>query len=198
MWEKIKFFPNFVLTSGLFTGIIISVTLWGVDMVLALKQIFDVVGESQSIDYPLVISDCEIGGLPVFEKPIPVKGRVYNRAGIVMLEVSCEVTMHLCCDRCLTVFDRSQTLPVSHILVTELHSDADTDDEYVVVEEDMTLDLDELLRADILLSLPSKILCKEDCKGLCSVCGGNRNEKECHCEEKSIDPRLQILGDLLK
>ena len=62
----------------------------------------------------------------------------------------------------------------------------------------MTLDLDELLRADILLSLPSKILCKEDCKGLCSVCGADRNKQECHCEEKSVDPRLEILGDLLK
>ena len=54
-------------------------------------------------------------------------------------------------------------------------------DEYVVTEGD-SLDLDELVIQDILLQLPSKMLCKEDCKGLCSVCGTDLNFNECNCK----------------
>ena len=163
-------------------------------MLLSLKQLFEVGGESQPLDFSLDLPDCELGGVKLFPQPVSVKGSVFNRAGIVTLQATCDMTMHLVCDRCLTEFERKVSLPVSHILVQSTNTD---NDEYVVVE-DMTLDLDELLRADILLSLPSKILCKEDCKGLCSVCGADRNKQECHCEEKSVDPRLKILGDLLK
>mgnify|MGYP001091754997 FL=1 len=59
------------------------------------------------------------------------------------------------------------------------------------------LDLEELARTDILLELPTKVLCSEDCKGLCSQCGKNLNEGECSCEKKQIDPRLAILSQLL-
>lgn len=60
------------------------------------------------------------------------------------------------------------------------------------------LDLDDLALSDILLALPVKNLCKEDCKGLCPVCGVNRNTETCECLKKQVDPRLEKLGELLK
>ncbi|MBR2488852.1 MAG: DUF177 domain-containing protein, partial [Clostridia bacterium] len=45
--------------------------------------------------------------------------------------------------------------------------------------------------------LPMKHLCSEKCKGICSKCGKNLNDGKCECPEKEIDPRLQILADLL-
>lgn len=62
--------------------------------------------------------------------------------------------------------------------------------------EDMHFDLDELLREDILLSLPTKVLCKSDCKGLCPMCGADLNNGPCGCK-KPVDPRLAVLQDLL-
>ena len=69
-------------------------------------------------------------------------------------------------------------------------------DAYIQVDSG-SLDLDELLRADILLELPTKYLCREDCKGLCAVCGKNLNDGPCNCNLHQIDPRLEVLKQLI-
>lgn len=56
--------------------------------------------------------------------------------------------------------------------------------------------LEDVLREQVLLSLPVRTLCKEDCKGLCPRCGQNRNSQACSCDEGSNDPRWAALGDL--
>jgi uncharacterized protein len=56
--------------------------------------------------------------------------------------------------------------------------------------------LEDVLREQVLLSLPVRTLCKEDCKGLCPRCGANRNSQECSCEAAQADPRWDALGDL--
>ena len=57
------------------------------------------------------------------------------------------------------------------------------------------LDLAEYLRQSFLMSLPFKVLCREDCRGLCPVCGVDRNYEECRCKEENIDPRLRVLEE---
>ena len=56
--------------------------------------------------------------------------------------------------------------------------------------------LEDVLREQVLLSLPVRTLCKEDCKGLCPHCGANRNSQACTCDEGSKDPRWEALADL--
>src|SRR5215213_1677197 len=60
------------------------------------------------------------------------------------------------------------------------------------------VDLDELVREQILLALPSRHLCREDCKGLCQKCGANLNDAPCSCEQGEVDPRWAALADLKK
>ena len=62
----------------------------------------------------------------------------------------------------------------------------------------MKLDLDELVYSEVVVSVPMKHLCKEDCKGICEKCGKNLNEGECGGPKREIDPRLSALADLLK
>ena len=62
----------------------------------------------------------------------------------------------------------------------------------------MKLDVDELVYTEVVLSLPTKHLCKDTCKGLCDMCGKNLNEGDCDCVKTEIDPRLSALADLLK
>lgn len=59
-----------------------------------------------------------------------------------------------------------------------------------------TIDLDPIVREQVLLALPMHAVCKEDCKGLCGVCGQNLNEKACGCQTKVVDPRLAALKDI--
>jgi uncharacterized protein len=56
--------------------------------------------------------------------------------------------------------------------------------------------LEDVLREQVLLSLPVRTLCKPDCKGLCPRCGKNRNLEACSCEEASSDPRWEALAGL--
>ena len=56
--------------------------------------------------------------------------------------------------------------------------------------------LEDVLREQVLLSLPVRTLCKPDCKGLCPRCGKNRNLEACSCEEGSSDPRWEALAGL--
>ena len=59
-----------------------------------------------------------------------------------------------------------------------------------------SLSLEDVLREQVLLSLPVRTLCKPDCKGLCQRCGANRNSQACSCEEGPSDPRWEALAGL--
>jgi uncharacterized protein len=69
----------------------------------------------------------------------------------------------------------------------------DADREYF---DGRVIDLDPIVREQVLLALPVSVLCKDDCKGLCSVCGQDLNEAECGCERKVVDPRLAVLKSI--
>ncbi len=82
----------------------------------------------------------------------------------------------------------------SHILVLSLNRE---DNDELIVIPDGQLDLAELAGADILLELPTSMVCDEGCKGLCPECGANLNEGDCGCRPSAGDPRLAKLRELL-
>ncbi|GAC1446408.1 MAG: DUF177 domain-containing protein [Pyrinomonadaceae bacterium] len=108
------------------------------------------------------------------------------------------------CDRCLG----AAQFPVdAKFQVTYTPSDAHADTEaHELHAEDLTrviyengvIDLDELAREQVLLELPTRILCREDCKGLCPACGANLNEGACNCPTKDVDSRWSALAALKK
>ena len=69
------------------------------------------------------------------------------------------------------------------------------EDEYVIAEG--VIDLNLLVNDAVMLSLPIRHLCAEDCRGLCQVCGINLNSGDCGCIRETIDPRLEVLRTLL-
>lgn len=69
----------------------------------------------------------------------------------------------------------------------------DADREYF---DGRTIDLDPIVREQVLLALPASVVCKDDCKGLCPRCGQDLNEAECGCERKVVDPRLAVLKSI--
>jgi len=146
-------------------------------MKINLKQLFNITGESKSISYsiqPEQLSDLK--GC-AFSEPVRIEGRIYNRAGVVYLDYNAGFTSLLTCDRCLSEFEREYSFDFSHIVVPSVSAD---NDEYIVADGE-SIEMNEIAITDILLQLPSKILCKEDCKGLCMMCGCNLNVSECNC-----------------
>ena len=146
-------------------------------MAIDLKQLYDIVGEKLAINYEVDIHELnDVKGYS-FSRPITINGAIVNRAGVVTLNYTAAFTLHACCDRCLIGFDRDYSFDFEHTVVRSMNG---YNDEYVVTESDK-LDMDELVLTDCLLQLPSKMLCKEDCLGLCPCCGTDLNENECDC-----------------
>ena len=75
-------------------------------------------------------------------------------------------------------------------------AELEADDLAVSVFDGEVIDIDELLREQVILALPSRALCREDCKGLCPVCGIDKNLKDCECESHPVDPRWTALNGL--
>ena len=146
-------------------------------MNIQLRQLFDIVGECVEIDYSISLDELKDISAYSFASPVTIKGKIQNRAGVVRLTYESRAELALECDRCLTQFVREFCYSFEHILVASTNTD---DDEYVVCPNNI-LDLNELAVSDLLLQLPTKILCKDDCKGLCYTCGKNLNEGECSC-----------------
>ncbi len=149
--------------------------------------------KSLPIDTEWDFSQVEFYGMYPFKSPVRIVGEITNRAGVVRLTARVTFTFDGQCDRCLSPFARDYDIAIDHILVTALENE---DSDYVLLEN-YQLALDDLVQADILLELPYKNLCREDCRGLCPQCGKNLNEGLCGCTTKSVDPRLAVLQQLL-
>ena len=147
-------------------------------MILNLKQLYQNVGMRIEINYQIEQSSLvDYSGI-IFSTPISVNGDIVNRTGIVTLNFTVDFTLKHCCDRCLREFNRDYSYKFKHVIVKSLNTDTD---DYIVSDGDK-LDLDELAISDLFLQLPSKTLCSEDCKGLCSICGTDLNVSECNCK----------------
>jgi uncharacterized protein len=164
-------------------------------MILALKQVFAAEGLKIDFDYELSLSGYEFpaGEFP-FKAPVRVAGKVENRAGVVGLSANAEFDYHTRCNRCFEEITEHMTIPIENVLVKSLSGEGADD---MLVVEDEQLDLDELVTAYIVLALPLKNLCREDCKGLCPACGKNLNEGDCGCVAKEAVSGLSQLKELL-
>ena len=164
-------------------------------MVLDLKPVFIGDNERLTFDFQLDLSGMDISGVCPFRSPIRVKGEVAGKAGIVTLSAIVEYVYQGPCDRCSQPVSVSRQVPVTTTVVRELFGE---EDDRFLVCENMRLDADSLFTEEVLLSLPMKFLCQEDCRGICLNCGQNLNEEHCGCSRKESDPRLEKLRQLIR
>jgi uncharacterized protein len=133
---------------------------------------------------------------------VKVEGKL--KRGIAQTDVQGRISAEIEseCNRCLQSAEMSLEFPFDAVFVTaenytqEKEAQLGADDLEVSVFEGDKIDLTELVREQILLNLPTQVLCREDCKGLCQKCGANLNLIDCNCEEEEIDPRWAVLKNL--
>lgn len=133
-----------------------------------------------------------------------IRARIKRRGERIDLRGHIRARAEVDCDRCLKVVDVPVETDFDAAFVPATMN-ADVDKEAELRDEDLdvsvfdgeTIDVDELVREQILLALPLHALCADDCKGLCPTCGTNKNtDASCGCEQKEIDPRWTVLKDL--
>ncbi len=152
-------------------------------------------GEVKRMDIDYMLSPEQIDGV-VFSSDARVVGFITDSAGYMRLTLKAELNFHGECARCLApvngVFslDFLRTVVTEEMLTEEMQDELD--DEYVLLNGS-ELDVDLALREELLLSFPTRLLCSEDCLGLCPYCGRPKKDGDCGCTGKEIDPRLAVL-----
>ncbi len=152
-------------------------------------------GEVSRIEIDYMLSPEQMDGIR-FDSDARVVGCMTDNAGYMRLKLKAELNYHGECARCLAPVDGVFSLDFERTVVAEgSMSEEQLDEmaeEYVALRDGM-LDVDEPLREELLLSFPSRLLCAEDCLGLCPHCGKPKREGECGCSGKEIDPRWAAL-----
>lgn len=165
-------------------------------MLLGLSKIIDCPGGVIPFEMTLDMSQETFGGSQPAKEPVKCRGQVRNTAGVLVLTGALTTRLHGICDRCAVEFQREVEFPVEAVLVSELSSEEDADPWTFLLEGECA-DLDDIMTTTFVLNMDTKLLCKEDCKGLCTICGKNLNDGSCHCQPEP-DPRFAALKQFLK
>ena len=166
-------------------------------MRINLKDIIHRSDGSIPFEFTMDLSDlCFNGSYPI-QNPVKAEGKVVNNAGALTLYASVATVLQLQCDRCLKEFSREKVVEVESLVADHLDNELSEENDEILLMEGTELDLEDALRTAFILDMDTKILCSEDCKGLCAQCGADLNLGPCKCG-KEIDPRLAVLAKLLE
>lgn len=127
-----------------------------------------------------------------FIKPITLEGELFLTGDIINLEGNICSELSLPCSRCFVNFSHTINVPIHEKFSANPEN---KDDDIILIDGD-TIDITNVIKNNIIMSLPIKKLCKDDCKGLCQHCGTNLNISSCNCSNDDIDSRLTKLKDL--
>jgi len=150
--------------------------------------------------YSLSAEASEIGLDERFERVVTVEADVEKTSRQMFLRAEARTSGSFVCDRCLDPFrmDVVSRHAVVYLQGPESPEDLQEFEEVQYLSPDTNIiDLGEDVRQFLILSLPLKILCREDCAGLCPVCGANRNRSSCSCTTEEGDPRWAELKRFL-
>ena len=142
---------------------------------------------------------CQKNAYPILEKEALELTVEHEKARKLRIEGKGALVIEIPCDRCLT------PVPTKLVLDFKKSVDLDLPDGEQPEELDETnyidgyeLDVEQLVSNEVLIGWPTKILCSDDCKGMCNVCGQNLNQGACDCEDTSLDPRMSVIRDIFK
>lgn len=153
----------------------------------------------------------EAGEIDLEDEIASVKGKLEISGTAHKTEAGADVAgkitgrLEIFCDRCLMPLESAidiqfqddfVTLDIYEKAAAENHQVAGADLD-VSIYDGERIDINELVREQILLNLPARQLCEENCAGLCETCGANKNTENCSCEAEKIDPRWKALEELI-
>ena len=153
----------------------------------------------QTVPVEMEVFRCETGKFELVKKSDLSLCIAY--AGDKKLEISGrgKVTAVIPCDRCLAEVEVEIPLSFRRKVSVDLDVPVAADDldesNYI---DGYNFDVEQLVYNELLAGWPTKILCSEDCKGICNVCGQNLNEGTCNCEDTGLDPRMSVIRDVFK
>jgi uncharacterized protein len=150
-------------------------------------------------EYHLTAEAAEIGLAENFRRVVDVDAVLDKTPRQIFLKVDLKTSGLFECDRCIEDFEQAL---LGRYTMFYVYDDLDTaaypaDEVQVITPDTPVLDLSEDVRQTVLLSVPLKLLCREDCRGLCPRCGANRNQRSCDCQVEAESPPWRGLEGLM-
>ena len=165
-----------------------------IDISKVVKSINKEVSEEVSIE--MNSFESRLGEFPILQKS-PVVLHIQNQENkTLFIKGSVDITVGIPCGRCLEevptqiCFDIDKKLDITDNVLID---DEMEENDYLIGLE---LDVEKLFYAEILVNWPMRVLCKEDCEGICNVCGMNLNKGSCDCQRTELDPRMAAIQDI--
>jgi len=161
-------------------------------MLLDLREIIGVPGGRVRFDYEPDMSEAAFGSIVRIKKPSRAAGIVANSAGVLHFSANVDTVCACVCARCLKEFE----YPVHKRITADLTEGGEGENPDGYFLQGDKIDASEIIVTEFVLNMDERLLCREDCAGLCQKCGSDLNERQCSCKVE-IDPRLAVLGQLL-
>lgn len=165
-------------------------------MKLDLTEIFDNSVLCVEFDQSIEVDLSEVNNAVL--NPVRVKGTVYNTGDGIFLDGMLYYCYKDNCARCLAEVEGEIETEISGRILEDEESKFEESDEKLIAYNKDEIYLDEVIADAVLLSMPMRILCGEDCKGLCPKCGKDLNQGECECQDDDVDPRLAKLRNFFE
>ena len=167
-------------------------------MKIELRQIAD---EGKDFHFAESAEEMEISAEGIkFPNPITVDITATLSGDEIICQGEVFAQVEIECSRCLDIFDyevKANLQFVAQILDSPMEIDDAGDDDFEVISKaDNFLDISQRVRDAIVLNLPLKPLCSEDCLGLCPLCGANLNDGNCGCRQDKTDERWDALKNI--
>ena len=170
-------------------------------MLINLSELFTLEGKEKiyNCEIEMAVYHAPGGDYRILSKS-PVVLKMLNTGGKRLdLEGSTDLSLEIPCDRCLGPVRKDIHLTFVRTLDLRDPEERDTEDfEEQPYLDGYSLDVDQLVCDELILNLPMKVLCREDCKGICNRCGANLNYETCDCDTRSLDPRMAVIQDIFK
>ena len=170
-------------------------------MLINLSELFSVEGKARTYICDLEM-DCFHGPDGDYEilRKSPITLEIKNQGDRVFgLKGEGDVVLQMPCGRCLEPVE----VPIHVEIDDEIDMKQTEEERAKALNEQFyvsgyNLDVDRLVGNELTLNLPMKVLCREDCKGICNRCGTNLNYGTCDCDTRSLDPRMSVIQDIFK
>ena len=168
-------------------------------MLIDLSEILSIEGKTQVVEAPVSMDSFQskLGSFSVIEKKPICVTLVNTGKKVVKIEAKGVITLAIPCDKCLKDVPTEFEVDISE----EIDMKASREDRIKDLDEinyvtGCSLDVDQLVHNEILIHWPLRVLCKENCRGICPKCGMNLNEGTCDCDRFVPDPRMAVISDI--
>lgn len=153
--------------------------------------------EERQVCTDLTSFESRLGSFPVIRKEPFILSLENQENKRLLIKGKTAVELSIPCDRCLKEVPVKVRIAIDreHPLEESESQEREEEGGFLTGTE---LDVDSLVYHEILINRPVKVLCSEDCKGICRKCGTNLNDKTCSCDQRELDPRMAAFQDVFQ